>query len=127
MSAARSSNEQREVPEGGASLGRRSQGKGATLMARATYRWTAITVVLAALLFLYSYHPYYRGTLFTPFKTIFPPAFLLWLLFGLSYIKATLGKFSEGRYMMRDSGHHLVQLAKVGYANVLSRRQRYTA
>ena len=91
-----------------------------TIWQRATYRWTAITVVMAALLILYSYHPYYRNQQFTPFKTIYPPAFVLWLCFGIFYVKATIEKFHERRYVIRDSGLHLLLLAKVGFDGALS-------
>jgi protein-S-isoprenylcysteine O-methyltransferase Ste14 len=79
---------------------------------RATYRWTAITSVMAALLVMYTQHPYYHNVQFVPFKTIYPPAFVLWLIFGLFYVKATLQKFDGQRFMMRDGGLHLVMLAK---------------
>ena len=101
-------------------------GKRASIWERATYRWMAITVVLAALLVLYSYHPYYKNQQFTPFKTIFPPAFVLWIAFGLFYVKATLEKFSEQRYTMRDSGLHLVALGRAAFEDVLERWQWYS-
>lgn len=92
-------------------LGRRAA-EAVTIWHRAAYRWTAITVIMTALLVLYTYHPYYKNQQFTPFKTIYPPAFVLWLCFGLFYVKATLEKFHERRYAMRDSGLHLLALAK---------------
>jgi protein-S-isoprenylcysteine O-methyltransferase Ste14 len=93
---------------------------------RATYRWVAITVVMAALLVLYTQHPYYRNNQnFQPFRTIFPTAFFLWLALGLFYVKATIERFSERRYVFRDSGLHLLLLAKVGFVNSLSRAQWY--
>ncbi len=104
-----------ETPYRGLSEGGKAVNEPRTIWQRATYRWTAITVVMAALLVLYSYHPYYRNQQFTPFKTIFPPAFVLWLCFGIFYIKATLEKFHERRYVVRDSGLHLLLLAKVGF------------
>lgn len=92
--------------------GRRLNKKAPTIWQRATYRWTAITTVMAALLVMYTQHPYYHNQQFTPFKTIYPPAFVLWLVLGIFYVKETLLKFSGQRYMMRDSGLHLVMLAK---------------
>jgi protein-S-isoprenylcysteine O-methyltransferase Ste14 len=97
----------------------------ATIWQRATYRWVAITVVLAALLVLYTQHPYYRNQQFTPFRTVYPPAFFLWLCLGIFYVKATLQKFSERRYVIRDGALHLLLLAKVGFKDVLSRAQWY--
>jgi hypothetical protein len=67
---------------------------------------------MAALLVLYTQHPYYHNQQFTPFKTIYPPAFVIWLVVGIFYCKATLEKFSGQRFMMRDGGLHLVMLAK---------------
>jgi protein-S-isoprenylcysteine O-methyltransferase Ste14 len=96
-----------------------------TIWQRATYRWAAVTVVMAALLVLYTYHPYYKNQQFTPFKTIFPPAFVLWLVFGLFYVKATLEKFHERRYVLRDGALHLLLIAKVGFEDTLSRLQWY--
>lgn len=112
-----------DTPYRGAGPGKRAPGKATTIWQRATYRWTAITIVMAALLILYTYHPYYRNQQFTPFKTIYPPAFVLWLVFGLFYVKATLEKFSERRFTMRDSGLHLVALGKAAFEDVLSRAQ----
>lgn len=114
-----------ETPYRGSSAGGRAPREERTIWQRATYRWTAITIVMAALLVLYSYHPYYRNQQFTPFKTIYPPAFVLWLCFGIFYVKATLEKFYERRYVIRDSGLHLLLLAKVGFDGALSRRQWY--
>lgn len=114
-----------DTPYRDALPGKRAHVKATTIWQRATYRWTAITVVMAALLILYTYHPYYRNQQFTPFKTIYPPAFVLWLVFGLFYVKATLEKFSERRFTMRDSGLHLVALGKAAFEDVLSRAQWY--
>jgi protein-S-isoprenylcysteine O-methyltransferase Ste14 len=83
-----------------------------TIWQRATYRWIAITTVMAALLVMYTQHPYYRNQQFTPFKTIYPPFFVVWLAVGILYVRATLQKFSGMRYTMRDSGLHLLMLAK---------------
>jgi protein-S-isoprenylcysteine O-methyltransferase Ste14 len=116
---------QGETAYRGSSPGGHATGKHTTIWQRATYRWTAVTVVMAALLLLYSYHPYYKNQQFTPFKTIFPPAFVLWLGLGLFYVRATLEKFSERRYTMRDGGLHLLLLAKVAFEDVLSRAQWY--
>lgn len=88
----------------------------ATIWQRATYRWTAITAVMAALLVLYTQHPYYQNGQFAPWRTVFPPAFVLWLVLGLAYCKATLEKFSGQRYMMRDGGLHLVMLGRILFA-----------
>lgn len=84
-----------------------------TIWQRATYRWVAVTVVMAALLILYTQHPYYRNNQqFAPWRSVYPPAFFLWLMVGLFYAKATLEKFGATRYLMRDSGLHLLLLAK---------------
>jgi len=84
----------------------------ATTLQRALPRWIAISVVMAALLILYTQHPYYRNAQFTPFKTVYSPAFLLWLTLGLVYCRATLEKFGERRFLMRDGGLHLVMLGR---------------
>lgn len=83
-----------------------------SLTTRALYRWIAISIVLLAFFVLYFNHPYYRNQQFTPFKTAFKPALFLWLALGFFYVRATLKKFSEMRYTMRDSGLHFVLLAK---------------
>ncbi len=87
-----------------------------TIWQRATYRWTAITAVMGAMLVLYTQHPYYQNAQFTPWRSVFPPAFVIWLALGLFYCKATLEKFKGQRYMMRDGGLHLVMLGKVIFA-----------
>ena len=128
MSAARNEDEapastpakREDTPYRGSSAGGRAPREPRTIWQRATYRWTAITIVMAALLLLYSYHPYYRGQQFTPFKTVYPPAFVLWLVFGIFYVKATIEKFHERRYVVRDSGLHLLLLAKRGFDDRLS-------
>lgn len=79
---------------------------------RSTYRWTAITAVMAALLVLYTQHPYYLNNQFAPFRSVYTPAFVLWLALGLFYVKATLEKFKGTRYLMRDGGLHLLMLAR---------------
>jgi hypothetical protein len=84
----------------------------ATIWQRATYRWTAITSVMAAMLVLYTQHPYYLGNQFAPFRSVYTPAFVLWLVLGLFYVKATLEKFKGTRYVVRDGGLHLLLLAK---------------
>jgi hypothetical protein len=101
-----------DTPYRGGSPGGRVGGKQPTIWQRATYRWTAITSVMAALLILYTYHPYYKNAQFTPFKSLYTPAFILWLCVGVFYVKATLEKFSDRRYTMRDSGLHLLILAR---------------
>jgi len=83
-----------------------------TIWQRATYRWVAVTVVMAALLVMYTQHPYYRNQQFAPFRSVYPAAFFLWLGVGVFYVKATLEKFNAFRYTMRDSGLHLLMLAK---------------
>jgi len=83
-----------------------------TLWQRATYRWTAITAVMAALLVLYTQHPYYLGNQFAPFRSFYTPAFVVWLVLGLFYVRATLEKFKGTRFAMRDGGLHLLILAK---------------
>jgi protein-S-isoprenylcysteine O-methyltransferase Ste14 len=94
-----------------------------TIWQRATYRWTAITALMAALLVLYTQHPYYEGGQFNQWRSVYPVAFMGWLLFGLFYCKATLEKFKERRYVMRDGGLHLVMLAKHGLKDVLTKTQ----
>jgi protein-S-isoprenylcysteine O-methyltransferase Ste14 len=85
---------------------------GPTLWQRATYRWTAITAVLAALLVLYTQHPYYQGGQFAPFRPAYTAAFVVWLVFGLFYVRATLRRFAGMRYTMRDGGLHLILVAR---------------
>jgi protein-S-isoprenylcysteine O-methyltransferase Ste14 len=101
---------------GGKPAAQRNVKKGAsqapTIWQRAVYRWMAVSVVMAALLVMYTQHPYYRNAQFTPFKTVYPPFFFMWLAVGVFYVKATLEKFHERRYVMRDSGLHLIMLAK---------------
>lgn len=93
--------------------GKKSKKPEVTIWQRATYRWVAVTVVMAALLILYTQHPYYKNNgQFAPWRTVYPPAFFLWLSLGLFYSKATLEKFHQFRYTMRDSGLHLLLLAK---------------
>lgn len=94
-----------------------------TVWQRATYRWTAITAVMALFLVLYTQHPYYEGGQFNQWRSVFPVAFMAWLVFGLIYCKKTLEKFSARRYVMRDGGLHLVMLAKVGFKDSLSSLQ----
>lgn len=84
----------------------------ATLWQRATYRWTAITAVMAALLIVYTQHPYYLGAQFAPFRPFYTAAFVVWLVLGLFYVRATLEKFKGTRYTVRDGGLHLLLLAK---------------
>ena len=90
---------------------------------RATYRWTAITTVAAVLLVIYTQHPYYGNQQFAPWRTAYPIGFVLWLVFGLYYCKATLEKFSDRRYVMRDGALHLLILAKRGFEDVLTAGQ----
>lgn len=94
-----------------------------TIWQRATYRWTAITAVMAAMLILYTQHPYYEGGQFAQWRSVFPVAFMGWLVFGLVYCKATLEKFHQRRFVMRDGGLHLVMLGKVGFRDALTRGQ----
>jgi hypothetical protein len=101
-----------DTPYRGASPGGHAGAKDVTIWQRAIYRWSAITAVLAAWLLVYTFHPYYKGQQFTPFKTGFTPAFVVWLALGVFYVKATLEKFGERRYLMRDSGLHYILLAK---------------
>ncbi|MBX3189491.1 MAG: hypothetical protein KF819_20875 [Labilithrix sp.] len=91
-----------------------------TIWQRTTYRWTAITAVMAALLLLYTQHPYYLGQQFAPWRPLYTAAFVGWLAIGLFYVKATLQKFKGLRYAMRDGGLHLLILAKRSYRDVLS-------
>jgi hypothetical protein len=98
-----------------------------TLWQRATYRWTAITAVMAMLLVIYTQHPYYRGAQFAPWRSYYPAAFVLWLALGLFYVRATLEKFKGARYTMRDGGLHLLVLGRAllkpgGPSAELSRR-----
>jgi protein-S-isoprenylcysteine O-methyltransferase Ste14 len=101
-----------DAPYRGSQPAGRAKAKAPTIWQRATYRWVAVTVVMAALLVLYTQHPYYRAAQFTPFKTVYPPAFFLWLAVGIFYVKATLEKFAGTRFMMRDSGLHLLMLGR---------------
>jgi protein-S-isoprenylcysteine O-methyltransferase Ste14 len=93
-----------------------------TIWQRAVYRWTAITVVMAALLILYTQHPYYRSGQFAPWRSFYPTAFVAWLVGGIFYCKATLEKFSERRYMMRDGGLHLLLLGNALFSQEWLRR-----
>jgi protein-S-isoprenylcysteine O-methyltransferase Ste14 len=108
-----------ETPAAAAAIGETAEStpwvptwRKATVWQRATYRWVAVTVVMATLLILYTQHPYYRNQQVAPFRTIYPPAFFVWLCVGLFYVKATLEKFSAFRYTMRDSGLHLLMLGR---------------
>jgi protein-S-isoprenylcysteine O-methyltransferase Ste14 len=83
-----------------------------TLWQRATYRWTAITAVMATLLVVYTQHPYYLGNQFAPFRPFYTFGFIVWLALGLFYVRATLQKFTGTRYVVRDGGLHLLLLAK---------------
>ena len=83
-----------------------------TLWQRATYRWTAITAIMAVLLVLYTQHPYYKNGQFAPWRSYYPVAFVIWLAVGLFYVRATLEKFKGMRYAMRDGGLHLLLLAR---------------
>lgn len=83
-----------------------------TVWQRATYRWTAVTAVMAAFLVLYTQHPYYQGNQFAPWRPFFTTAFFVWLSLGVFYVKATMTKFHERRYVMRDGALHLLLLAR---------------
>jgi hypothetical protein len=91
-----------------------------TIWQRATYRWTAITAVMATLLLIYTQHPYYLGSQFAPFRSYFTAAFVVWLLLGLFYVKATLHKFTGTRFAVRDGGLHLLLLAKTFHLGAFS-------
>jgi steroid 5-alpha reductase family enzyme len=103
---------------------RRAAAKAPTIWQRATYRWTAITAVMAMLLVVYTQHPYYLGAQFAPFRSVYTPWFVLWLVVGLFYVKATLEKFKGMRYTMRDSGLHLLIVAKSFQFAPFTRAQR---
>ena len=92
--------------------GRAGRKPAPTIWQRATYRWTAITTVMAALLVIYTQHPYYQNQQFAPFRPYYTGAFILWLVLGLPYCKVTLEKFGARRYQVRDGGLHLIMLAK---------------
>lgn len=92
-----------------------------TLWQRAVYRWTAITTVLAALLLLYTQHPYYQEIRFQAFRPVFTGGFVLWLVLGVFYVRATLKRFPEQRYMMRDGGLHLILMGRALVRGRLSR------
>jgi protein-S-isoprenylcysteine O-methyltransferase Ste14 len=96
----------------------------ATIWQRATYRWTAITAVMAGLLVLYTQHPYYLGNQFAPFRSVYTPAFVLWLVLGLFYVKATLEKFKGTRYVVRDGALHLILVAKTFELRPFSKLQK---
>lgn len=85
----------------------------APIWRRAAARWFAVSVVLSALYLLYFHHPYYRGQQFSPFKSLFKPAFGLWLCLGIFYVKATLERFAGMRYAMRDGPLHLIMLGRL--------------
>ncbi len=93
-----------------------------SLRERTLYRWTAITAVMAALLIVYSQHPYYQNAQFAPFRPVYTAAFVLWLIFGFFYVGATLRRFRGMRYTMRDGGLHLVLLA-----NAINQRRFWRA
>ena len=95
-----------------------------TIWQRATYRWTAITAVMAMLLVIYTQHPYYLGAQFAPFRSVYTPAFVLWLVLGLFYCKATLQKFKGMRYTMRDGGLHLLIVARSFRIEPFTRAQK---
>jgi hypothetical protein len=103
---------------------RRAAPKAPTIWQRATYRWTAITAVMAMLLVVYTQHPYYLGAQFAPFRSVYTPWFVLWLVVGLFYVKATLEKFKGMRYTMRDSGLHLLIVAKSFRIDPFTRAQK---
>ncbi len=84
----------------------------ATIWQRAAYRWAAITAVLALFLCLYTQHPYYQGGTFAPWRPFYTVAFVVWLVVGLLYCKATLEKFHERKYLMRDGGLLLLVIFK---------------
>lgn len=86
-----------------------------------TYRWTAITVVMAALLVLYTQHPYYKAGQFAVWRSVYIGAFFVWLLLGRTYVRRTLERFSERRYVVRDGGLHLLLLGKALRAGRLRR------
>jgi protein-S-isoprenylcysteine O-methyltransferase Ste14 len=118
-----------EAARGSARRGdKRPEGKArripATLWQRATYRWTAITAVMAMLLIVYTQHPYYLGAQFAPFRPFYTAAFIAWLTFGLFYVRATLTRFQGARYLMRDGGLHLLMLGKTFALGPLSRGEK---
>lgn len=67
---------------------------------------------MAALLLVYTQHPYYRGNQFAPWRSYYPIAFVLWLVFGVVYVRATLQRFNGTRFLMRDGALHLILLAR---------------
>lgn len=84
-----------------------------TLWSRAAQRWIAVTAVLACFLILYTQHPYYKNNgQFSPWRTVFPPAFFIWLAVGIPYLKATLGRWNAMRYLMRDAPLHILILTR---------------
>ncbi len=118
MSAAQSKPDETEVADKSeaapAETGVRPRVKRAqpTVWQRATYRWTAVTAVMATLLVLYTQHPYYQGAQFAPWRPFYTAAFFVWLVFGIFYVKKTMLHFSQTRYVVRDGALHLVLLAK---------------
>ncbi len=98
-----------------------------TIWQRATYRWAAITTVMGALLILYTQHPYYKGGQFAPWRPFYTFGFCVWIALGLLYCKATIEKFHEQRYVMRDGGLHLVLLAKLAQDFVPPRLAKWVA
>src|SRR4051812_11792672 len=67
---------------------------------------------MATFLVIYTQHPYYKGGQFTPWRSYYPVAFVIWLAVGLFYVKATPEKFKGMRYTMRDGGLHLLLLGQ---------------
>jgi hypothetical protein len=61
---------------------------------------------------VYSAHPYYKGQQFSAFKTVYPAVVVTWLTFGLFYAKATVARFADRRFVMRDPALHLLLLGK---------------
>ncbi|MFO0737856.1 MAG: isoprenylcysteine carboxylmethyltransferase family protein [Labilithrix sp.] len=96
-----------------------------TMWNRATQRWIAVTAVLAFFLILYTQHPYYKHNgQFSPWRTIFPPAFFVWLALGVFYMKATLERWNAMRYLMRDGALHILILTRAFQTRKFWRRAK---
>ncbi|MBX3232756.1 MAG: hypothetical protein KIT84_43545 [Labilithrix sp.] len=84
-----------------------------TIWNRAIQRWIAVTAVFAFGLIMWTQHPYFRNNgQFSPWRTLFPPFFFLWLALGVPYLKVTLQRWGAMRYLMRDAPLHILLLTR---------------
>lgn len=101
------------------------------MLQRAVPRWLAISALMAALLALYTLHPYYRGEMFEAWRPVAIAVFAAWLVLGLPYVSATLRRFPGRRHALTDSGLHLLLLARAArehrfWRRITNRRLRTT-